>query len=378
MDPGQQAKWQLFRQCWSSGHWERMERLGRELLLASPREADLLCGVGVALFQQDNFEEARRFFEDALGNEPDHAGSHRWMGWYWARRKKFPQAEECLRRALAISPGNDSWWIDLGRVFFMQGDGEGSRWCAEKALAVDPGNVNAIALLTESDLAAEGMGRRPPGVLRERLEVALSQEPENANLHETLGEVFENAGRMREAEERYREALALDPGRPWLWRKVRRMGLKRDWVDRALSLLWNIGLWFVAERQVITIVIGLVFCTGWALAFGPISFLYRLLFRVELEFLAARGTREGTISAGRRVLRFAFLTIAAGFYWGFVWWLVRQSWVWPVVGWAGCILVFGVVGCGICFAWRGSIEGSRHRKTIQELEAGGPCQPAKK
>jgi Flp pilus assembly protein TadD len=53
-----------------------MEMLGRELLVPTPSDADLLSAVGVAVFQLDRRDEARRFFEEAIVNEPDHAPSH--------------------------------------------------------------------------------------------------------------------------------------------------------------------------------------------------------------------------------------------------------------------------------------------------------------
>ena len=357
-------------QCRAAGQWERMEALGKELLVTSPEESELLSAVGVAVFQQDRLEESRKYFEGAIVNEPDHDASHAGMGWYWVRKKKFASAEECLRRALVISPESDYHWIDLGRILLMQGNARGGKTCAEKALAIDSGNVDAIALHADAESAGEGIGRTPAAVRRERLEGALGLEPENANLHEALGEVLQEEGRLREAEERYREALALDPTRPWLWRKVRRMGLKRDGIDYLLSLPWRIGLWFIAEREFITIVIGLVFCAVWAAILGPISFLYRMMFRVELELLAARGTREVSISIGRRILRFVFLAIAAALYWAFIWWLLQQSQTWWFAGLGLKVILFGLIGFGIYLGIREVVAEPRHRSALQELDGG--------
>jgi hypothetical protein len=80
VDPAQNAKLQMLHQCWAGGQWERMEMLGRELLVPTPSDADLLSAVGVAVFQLDRRDEARRFFEEAIVNEPDHAPSHSMMG----------------------------------------------------------------------------------------------------------------------------------------------------------------------------------------------------------------------------------------------------------------------------------------------------------
>ena len=110
------------------------------------------------------------------------------------------------------------------------------------------------------------VGKVSPLERRERIEGALSLEPDNADLHEALGEAYFDSGRVREAEERFREALALDPSRPWLWRKVRRMGLKRDPIDRVLSAPWRLGLWLLNEGDFAPLLMGLVLCAvlgGW-------------------------------------------------------------------------------------------------------------------
>jgi tetratricopeptide (TPR) repeat protein len=370
VDPAQNAKLQMLHQCWAVGQWERMEMLGRELLVPAPSDADLLNAVGVAVFQLDRRDEARRFFEEAMVNEPDHAPSHSMMGWYWARKKKFKLAEECVRRALAINPSDDDYWVQLGRIMYIQHNYRAAKTCAAKALALEAGNVSAVALDAEADAIADGVGTATPQERRARVESALSLEPENADLHESLGEALEDEGRLREAEERYRESLALDPSRPWLWRKVRRMGLMRDRVDSLLSSPWRLGLWLINEGEFITVFLGLISCVIWAVVCAPIAFLYRLMFRVELEFLAARGTREVSISFGRRILRFVLLGISASVYWLFVWWLTRQDGAWGAAGWGVKVLLFGLVGAGLFFMIRETISESRHRKTLAELSVG--------
>lgn len=371
VDPVEHAKWQMMQHCWAVGQWERMEALGRELLVTMPRDADLLNAVGVAVFQRDRREEAAAFFREAIVSEPDHASSHAMMGWYWARRKKFSRAEPCLQTAISLEPSNDQFWVELGQIMLIQGNHRGARTCAGKALGLNPENVSAVALDSEAEGLGGGVGQGTPAERRARLEAALAMEPDNSDLHEALGEVFRAEGLLRESEERFRESLALDPSRPWLWRKVRRMGLKRDPVDRVLSGPWRMGLWLLQEGEFITLLLGLLMCGAWALVFGPVSFLYRLLFRVELELLAARGTRSVTVSRGRRVLRLLLLAIAAGCYWALVWWLMQQPVTWIAMKWLVMGMVFVIVGFGIYYGIREVCCESRHRRTLRELGGDG-------
>jgi hypothetical protein len=162
---------------------------------------------------------------------------------------------------------------------------------------------------------ADGVGTATPQERRLRVESALSLEPENTDLHESL------------------------------------------------------GLWLINEGEFIKVFLGLISGAIWAVVCAPIAFLDRLMFRVELEFLAARGTREVRISFGRRILRFVLLWISASVYWPFVWWLTRQDGVWgSLAGASKC----SSSDWSECFFYmiRESIAESRHRKTMGELTRG--------
>jgi Flp pilus assembly protein TadD len=202
VEPAESAKWQMMQHCWAVGQWERMEGLGKQLLVTRPSDADLLNAVGVAVFQLGRREEAADYFRDAITSEPDHAPSHSMMAWYWARKRKFSPAEQCLQTAISIDPSNDTYWVELGQVMLMQGNHRGAKTCAAKALALNAENVSAIALESEADGMSDIVGRTAPAERRERVEAALALEPDNADLHEALGEVYHDQGRLREAEER--------------------------------------------------------------------------------------------------------------------------------------------------------------------------------
>ena len=191
-----------------------------------------------------------------------------------------------------------------------------AKTCAARTLSLEAENVSAVALDAEADAIADGVGTATPQERRARVESALSLEPENADLHESL------------------------------------------------------GLWLINEGEFIKVFLGLISGAIWAVVCAPIAFLDRLMFRVELEFLAARGTREVRISFGRRILRFVLLGLSASVYWPFVWWLTRQDGVWGVAGWGVKVLLFGLVGVGVLYMIRESIAESRHRKTLGELSRG--------
>ena len=103
---------------------------------------------------------------------------------------------------------------------------------------------------------------------------------------------------------------------------------------------------------------------------GPISFLYRLMFRVELELLAARGTRSVRVSLGRRILRLLLVAISAALYWSLIWYLINVDGAWTVVGWTAAGAFFLLMAVGCYFGLREFRSDLRHRKALRELDGG--------
>jgi Flp pilus assembly protein TadD len=82
---------------------EALERIDAALRIA-PGRGDALHEKGVALFDLSRFGDAKTAFQKALGIQPDDAYTHQMLG-LTLEQLKDPAAEDELRRAIALAPG---------------------------------------------------------------------------------------------------------------------------------------------------------------------------------------------------------------------------------------------------------------------------------
>jgi len=239
------------------------------------RRAKSLFETGMAQQQSQDYENARRSFEQSVDLDPDNADAHLWLGIMLARdSQSYAASVRHLERALTLNPAIENGWIDLGTVYYFQRDlvkaGAGFR----AALAADPDSVmarlnlgvvlkesgrleealghlrraydlapeaegtlrNLVATLIEADLcdeaqsvAAGAVQRNPSsyethkyhGLAHQKLhdpvralacyDTALKMRADDAELHDHRGVAFLELGRLPEAIECYERALALRP-----------------------------------------------------------------------------------------------------------------------------------------------------------------------
>lgn len=127
--------------------------------------------LGDALFEQDQFDEAVRYYSAYLTARPNDAGALTNLGISLASTGKADQALPAFRRAVEIDPANASARQNLARALLNQGDLEG-----------------AAAQATQ--------------LLRMR---------EDAVGHDLLGRVLGSQGKIDEAVREFERALQIDP-----------------------------------------------------------------------------------------------------------------------------------------------------------------------
>jgi len=103
--------------------------------------------MGLMAFRQRNFDEARKWYEQALKLDPQNF----FANYYYAGaviKKGLPdlaeqaRVENCLRTAIKVNPSFAPAYYGLGVLLSMQGKNyeEARRWI-QKAITMDPGNV---------------------------------------------------------------------------------------------------------------------------------------------------------------------------------------------------------------------------------------------
>jgi tetratricopeptide (TPR) repeat protein len=121
--------------------------LQRSLLHEDASNAAALETMGYLAFRQRDFDEARRWSDEALKLDPQNLLAN----YYYAGavlQKGLPDAagqtrvEACLRTAMTVNPSFAPAYYGLGLLFTLQGRdyNEARRWL-EKSIEMDPGSV---------------------------------------------------------------------------------------------------------------------------------------------------------------------------------------------------------------------------------------------
>lgn len=239
------------------------------------KRAQALIETGMAQQQSQDYENARRSFQQAVELDPGNADAHLWLGVMLARdSQSYAASVRHLERALTLNPAIENGWIDLGNVYYFQRDLVKAGASFRAALAADPDSVmalvnlgvvlkesgrleealghlrrahelgpeadgtlrNLVVTLIEADQCDEALSvaagavRRNPtgyeahkfhGLAHQKLhdpvqalacyDTALKMRADDAELHDHRGVAFLELGRLPQAIECYERALALRP-----------------------------------------------------------------------------------------------------------------------------------------------------------------------
>ncbi|MBY0304794.1 MAG: tetratricopeptide repeat protein [Sphingomonas sp.] len=150
-----------------------------------------------------------------------------------AAQGKLPQAQRVLAKVLRATNGNDGLaWTDLGRVRQQSSDIGGAITAADRALAIDRGNVDALVLRGELVRSQFGLIAALPW-----FETALKVDPWRHDALIQYAATLGDAGRYSAMLEMTRRALAARPGSPQALYLQAVMAARADNDDLARSLL---------------------------------------------------------------------------------------------------------------------------------------------
>jgi Flp pilus assembly protein TadD len=134
-------------------------------------------------------------------------------------RNQLSEAQAWAQKAAEIQPKERVVLLALGRVEAAQGNRAGARKFLEEARKQGDDSAALHSLLGEiySELkdwpAAEAEYRE-----------ALNHERRNTKWRSALASVLLQLGKRKEAEEKYREILALEPNSPSAWKALKELG----------------------------------------------------------------------------------------------------------------------------------------------------------
>jgi tetratricopeptide (TPR) repeat protein len=166
--------------------------------MASSFQSDTYSDMGTLCFEQNNWEEAIRWYRRALDLDPENAEAAHNTGAALIWLQRPAEAEPFLRRVLAAWPGDLKALLNLGNVYLMRGEPYRAGRYYLEVYKADPEFPDArrnfeLARQTAAKLEAERMAR-DPGPFLEALERMYRAEPENEFLRERLRALLAAAG----------------------------------------------------------------------------------------------------------------------------------------------------------------------------------------
>jgi tetratricopeptide (TPR) repeat protein len=220
-----------------------------EWLLEGPSaEAVFANDLGYVEMQMDNMERALAALDRAVSLDPEYERAHYNRGMALTRLKRPDEAIEAYRKAIALNDFYYEAWINLGLLYYKEGDLEESRKAFLKVtdrtrssrfnkayyqlglIAANTGDdAEAVEYYSESILLdpshVPSYINKGTALLRleqlsgaeEALEKAASLDPENYLAHYNLGLVLRRQEKFAEAKAAYRKAVALKPASKKAW-----------------------------------------------------------------------------------------------------------------------------------------------------------------
>ena len=157
--------------------------------------------LGKELYLANRFVSAVENFERAIKESPQWGEAYLYLGMSYAHLNRFRQADDTLKKALqwseSLSNADKAWAHKVrGIAAGMRGDRAAADSHYRRALAVDPGNTDALNGLAYS-YAVQGVRLEEALGLIDR---ALAAYPNEPNYLDTRGWILYRMGRYKEAE----------------------------------------------------------------------------------------------------------------------------------------------------------------------------------
>jgi len=138
--------------------------------------------------------------KESLRYNPDNIRILDSYGFALAKEKRFDEAEQFFRKILEINPEHARSRISLGKVLCDQGR------CAEGMLEYEKiHDADEFAELLEQNKKATF------AIVLKEYTSLLEREPENPRVHYSMGIVYAKTGRLNEAADAFKRAIALEP-----------------------------------------------------------------------------------------------------------------------------------------------------------------------
>jgi tetratricopeptide (TPR) repeat protein len=213
-----------------SGRPDLAEAEARRALAINPNYAGALNNLGIALYEQQRYEEALASYDRAIAVEPDFVDALSNRGNALRALKRLDEAERAYREALARNPRFAQGWNNLGTALRELKRLDEAEEAYRKALAENPNDPNTLDNLA---LALKDLERLDDAA--QLLRRAIGVEARDPKLHLHLGSVLVDQAKLDDAAAALGQALALSPDNHDAINLMGRVAFDRGDLDGSLA-----------------------------------------------------------------------------------------------------------------------------------------------
>jgi Flp pilus assembly protein TadD len=177
----------------------------RRILAAAPDDARSLTALGTALDGEGDWQQAESEYQKALAADPEYTDANFDLAQLEFKHNSYTDAEQEYRRLIVEDPKDASAHNGLGAVLVATNRTADAQREFEAAIALDPDNFDALY-----NLASIEAGNNNFVHATDLLQHALKQK-DDADVHELLGNIYVQSGRLGDALQQFKAVQILQP-----------------------------------------------------------------------------------------------------------------------------------------------------------------------
>ncbi len=223
--PAQQSE--LFEQAFAlheSGRLSEAAELYKKLLLACPKDSELLAGLGTVALQQGRFAEAIELLGQSLAGDPAQECILTNRGLAYAQLQQSVEALSCYELAIALDPSYPDAYFNRGNVLKDLQRFDEALASYDKALELQP---HFAAAHINRGIARQDLQQYAAAL--DNFQQALALAPDDVSALNNCGMALRSLQRFEEALACFDKALVLNPQLPEAYnnRGVTLLGMQR-------------------------------------------------------------------------------------------------------------------------------------------------------
>ena len=200
---------------------------------STPNPTDM----GRAYADQDNFEEAVKWFKEAIRLDPNNGSKYADLGWLYLHLKNYEEAEINLKKAIDLDPGDQHNYTGLGLAYKGLNNYKEAISAFKEGISLDPRNG-----LNYSALGSLYQEQNNYDEALRWYNEAVRVDPKNVEGYERIGRIYQYMRNYKEATKWFKEAIRVNPDSKYGYEGMGRVyvGLKRygeakEWFDEAVK-----------------------------------------------------------------------------------------------------------------------------------------------